>query len=781
MHVALIGAEFEENLAIRSIQGALEDAGHTVLVVVFNGPEDTDRAARELAGSGAALAGLSMVFTYRAREFADLATRARALGYSGRLVAGGHFASFHAEALLVSVPAIDAVVCGEGEQPMRALAARPGAPEGVPGLVWRGDDGALRRTEEAVKPPDLDALPWPHRRRPYDRCLGLPIVNMLGSRGCTHSCSFCSIAAWHRLCGGARLRLRAPAAVAEEMATLWRDGVRIFNFHDDNFILPRADATRVRVAALAAELAERGVGRIAFAIKARPDGVDERLFRELRALGLFRVFLGIEAGTDESLRHLGRGQRLADNVRALDTVNRLGLHACFNLLLWNPDSTLEDVAANVAFLRAHPANPMNFCRTEVYAGTPIEARLRAADRLEGDLWAPTYTMTDARAQTAFELVYAAFEGRSFPSDCVQHRAMEVDYEFHLLEHFHGPQPDLRRRVKAYVRTVNRDTCDRLDEILAASERAVDDPAAPWAALPAIRERLAVANRRLQAEGCALVDLARARARSARRPLRRRHAWLPRARKTAAGLAAGAALFVAACRTEDSRATEEAPLPTDVRGPGRPLTQPTEMVAVPPEPRAAPDTGAARAPTPSDAVAPVPPRVTERPPLPPARPPTVRPQATEYAPLPPRPTPPRPTPPLPTPAPTPADARTPPPDAGPTAPDAGPAQIDDAELREIFRSRGFSDVARLAADAEALAIEVWLDPAGRVVRAEVRAAGLAAAAREDLAAYVRAFDFQVPVAPDRHATFTFTREELRAQRIRDTRVFEEAARPPKRRR
>ena len=60
MHVVLVGAEFEENLAVRYLRGALEHAGHRVTTVVFNEPADSERAAREIAESGAPLAGLDL-------------------------------------------------------------------------------------------------------------------------------------------------------------------------------------------------------------------------------------------------------------------------------------------------------------------------------------------------------------------------------------------------------------------------------------------------------------------------------------------------------------------------------------------------------------------------------------------------------------------------------------------------------------------------------------------------------------------------------------------------
>src|ERR1035437_1195129 len=261
MNIALVGAECEENLALRYIRTALEGRGHSVTQITFNAESDTEAAAECLARSGAGLAGFSMVFTYRAAEFAALGRRSRELGFRGHLVAGGHFAAFNAEALLRDVPAFDSVAIGEGEELMCALAKRLDSLAEVRGLVWRNGGGAIRRNAPAEKPPDLDRLPLPTRLEPPDSYLGLPVANMLGSRGCTHACAFCSIAAWHRLCGGARLRVRAPAAIADEMAGLYARGYRIFHFHDDNFFLPDRRQSLRRFWRLRGELQARGVDR----------------------------------------------------------------------------------------------------------------------------------------------------------------------------------------------------------------------------------------------------------------------------------------------------------------------------------------------------------------------------------------------------------------------------------------------------------------------------------------------------------------------------------------
>jgi hypothetical protein len=110
---------------------------------------------------------------------------------------------------------------------------------------------------------------------------------------------------------------------------------------------------------------------------------------------------------------------------------------------------------------------MNFCRTEIYAGTPLEARLRREGRLRGDYWGYDYTIADPRAQQLFEIVYPVFADRNYGERAVHHQTMSVDYEYQLLAHFFGGHRALRRRVKDYVVAVNSNTCDYLEEIVRA--------------------------------------------------------------------------------------------------------------------------------------------------------------------------------------------------------------------------------------------------------------------------------------------------------------------------
>lgn len=468
MKIALVGPELEENLALRYIHASLSRAGHDVRIFDFHAPEQAAPLAAEIALWRPEIVGLSMVFTARAGEYLDLAAGLRQRGFAGHITAGGHFASFHATQLLAEFPALDSVLHGEGEAAMIDLAKKLSCSMDVLGITVRGQDG--KNVETPPRPPldDLDKLPWPSRSLQPQNYLGLPIANVLAGRGCFGNCHFCSINAWHRKMGGKRFRQRSLEDLSAELAWLYHDrGIRIFNFHDDNFFLPRRSDNLRRFGRLKALLDKAGVGRIAIQIKARPDSIDPEIVAALKELGLFRVFLGVESNAVNGLKALGRGIERKQNRAALDALLAAELHVTFNLLMFEPDCSLDDLRQNVDFMRAYRQVPLNFCRVEVYSGTELERRLRGQGRLEGDYFGYNYRIADDRSQLAYEIFRAVFSPRNFLTSGMNLRAMAVDYNLQILRHFFGPaaRPALVRQAKGFIGRLNDNNVRLLGEIL----------------------------------------------------------------------------------------------------------------------------------------------------------------------------------------------------------------------------------------------------------------------------------------------------------------------------
>ncbi|MCC6553966.1 MAG: cobalamin-dependent protein [Polyangiaceae bacterium] len=630
MHVLLVGAELEENLALRYLAASLEASGHTVDFATFDRAADAPGVLAALARRPPELVGVSMTFQFRAREFGALAAAMRDAGYTGHITCGGHFPTFaHAE-VLDAFPAIDTVVRHEGEITLPELCAAVAAgasPEAlarVTGVAFRGADGAVITNPARPLVEDLDALPFPKRTGEPQLHLGIPAAFLVGSRGCYGHCTFCCIHAYLKEAGGPAYRMRSAESVAEEMAVLRRSrGARMFVFHDDDFFTRDPARDLARVTALRDGLRRRGVDDIAVVVKARPDDVDERVFAALQDIGLLRVYLGIEAGSTEGLRVLGRGVDLAQNRRALDFLRSRDVYTCFNMLAFDPESTVRSLRSSFEFIREYAEVPMNFCRTEIYVGTPLMHKLAREGRLVGDVFGWDYEIRDPAAERAFRVFARAFLDRNFRCDGLMNSTLGLGYHLHLLRTFypHAMTGALRRLVDEATRRVNLDCVERMLAILdfAASD-ASKEPARLEDFTARAAEEISLADRRLEEQvASATNEIYRA-------------AFAPRAARAArvpqwqAISAATLALTPLAC---DPLPPPPDPLPPPVietaPDAGRPLPPPPDPL---PPPVVTPDgtgtstggfatpppsTGPDRPPPPPD---PLPPPTRRRPPPPP---------------------------------------------------------------------------------------------------------------------------------------------------------------------
>ena len=466
MKVALIGAELEENLGLRYIASSLESKGHKVAIVPYNSEQDTEQAVRQTLAFAPQIAGLSMIFTSRGREFCRFAEQLRKAGYRGHVIAGGPFASFNCERLVTEFPAFDSVALGEGETVMCELAAHLDSLEQVSGLCHRGSDGSAVTNPNTGNADNLDDLPWP-KRTVFHSYFDKPIASILTSRGCWRECAFCSINAWYERGGGKKFRFRSVASIVAEIRDLYhRHGIRIFNFQDDNFFLPNPAKAAERFDAVRAGLRSEGVGQIAIAVKARPDSINRESISILDDLGLFRVFLGVENASENGLRNLNRKNTVAQILNALEVLNSFDVHIAYNLLMFEPDTTMDEILINLRFMERHNENPFNFCRAEAYPGTGLECKLLREGRLLGDAFGYDYRLKDRRSEAFHQIANFAFFDRNFSDFGLHYFNMQVDFYFQLLRRFHPEMlsQTIRAAVRNFIKQTNLDTYERMAEI-----------------------------------------------------------------------------------------------------------------------------------------------------------------------------------------------------------------------------------------------------------------------------------------------------------------------------
>jgi TonB family protein len=508
MRVLLAGPDYEENLSLRYLSGSLLAAGHDVVLAAFNSPDDIAAVAREARGAN--LVGLSMCFQSRAKEFLRLARLIKSRQPQTLMVAGGHYASCAAQPLIANHAEIDVIVIHEGESTLveigDALTHLEERLRRIPGIAYR-NAGRVCFTAPRATLDDLDALPFPDRRGPIHSIAGVPTSYLMGSRGCYGSCAYCCITTLHQLAPGKRFRQRSVDRIADEMAALYQErGTRQFIFHDDNFLVPSAAFNLKRMSEFGKALKKRGVEDIALVIKCRPADANPRVLRRLKDLGLVRVFLGVESATVTGLSSLERIQSVEDSVRALETCSDLDISAQFTLMIFHPDATLGTLRSDVQFMRRFSGNPLNFCRAEIYAGTPLEKRMILLGRARGNYLAREYSLSDRVADLACNLSLDLFYPRCWDTGSLMQKTIGLDHTAAVRKRF-DRRPEgtaLCQRVSRWLRSVNLDTISLLDEVLdLSSSRADPKDAGLQRALIDLKERECATRAGFLSEGSQL--------------------------------------------------------------------------------------------------------------------------------------------------------------------------------------------------------------------------------------------------------------------------------------
>ena len=254
----------------------------------------------------------------------------------------------------------------------------------ITGIAYREDD-QVRFTPQRRTLDDLDTLKFPERSGRIHTIAGVPTSFLMGSRGCYENCSYCCITTLHNLAPGKKFRQRSVELIADAMAELYRErGTRQFVFHDANFLVPSVAHNQARIEGFDKAFKNHGMEDIALLTKCRPSDANRDVLSRLKEMGLVRIFMGIESATEMGLLTLDRHQTVGQSIRALDICGELDVSAQFTLMTFNPDANLNTLRADLAFMRRFAGNPLNFCRAEIYAGTPLEKRMIALGRARGD-------------------------------------------------------------------------------------------------------------------------------------------------------------------------------------------------------------------------------------------------------------------------------------------------------------------------------------------------------------------------------------------------------------
>ncbi|NOZ81591.1 MAG: B12-binding domain-containing radical SAM protein [Candidatus Micrarchaeota archaeon] len=462
LKVLLVGAEEEENLSIRYLAAVLDEKGYHAEIAGCSDYKDFRGVIKTVKKSRPGLIGISIAFQRLASMFFELVSEIRKAGYEGHITVGGHFPTFEYRKILETQRGIDSVIRFEGEQPIVELAEFcEGKREitSVKNLVYR-DSGRLRENPCICRFQDLDKLPFPVRDKKPQIRLGERFATLVSSRGCFHSrCLYCCIGAFHSKKAGSKYSLRSPDNVAREISELYhKRGVRIFQFHDDNFMLPSRDDNVKRLKEIRNALLREGVdpNDVAFLIKARPDSIDEEVASMLEEIGVVGIFLGIENASESGLKALTRGTNLDEIYNALNVLkNRFAV--TYNLLIFHPTATLDEINENIYFIKNNLDCPFDFGRAEIVAGSPLERLVINEKLIRGEWPNWDYRIKDDAVQKMFEINLATFRRKGSNYSQLAHTLIALFYRAHVVN-------------RIYPGKVSRNLLDKTKKLIEKSNR-----------------------------------------------------------------------------------------------------------------------------------------------------------------------------------------------------------------------------------------------------------------------------------------------------------------------
>ena len=227
-------------------------------------------------------------------------------------------------------------------------------------------------------------------------------------------------------------------------------------------------------------------------IKCRADNVEEGLFRRLQDMGIVRAYVGVKSGSDGSLRRMNKHTTVAQNRRALEALHQVGMLADFGLIFFDPDSTVEDVRANLDFFHAMAGGARRRSALAGWRSTPARRSWSACSARAGSAesyLAWNYAIADPRVELLFRLMIATMRHRHYDNNGLAKQCSIACYEWTMARYVLGHQANsaLERQLQTIVAHANNHSLAMLEEMFDFTlheniydARLVNDQAATWA-------------------------------------------------------------------------------------------------------------------------------------------------------------------------------------------------------------------------------------------------------------------------------------------------------------
>jgi radical SAM superfamily enzyme YgiQ (UPF0313 family) len=320
------------------------------------------------------------------------------------VVAGGFGPSKEPEKVLrAENQAINFVVIGEGEltflELVKNIEKKDDAFGGVNGLAYLQKDGELIITNSREYIKDLDSLPWPayHLLFPdfssycgpniEGRELSPPTAVLIGSRGCPHRCTFCSL-------GSKMYRQRNPKDIVSEIDFYeQRFQVKSIQFYDDEFI-GLSSMQNEWIEKICSEIIKRGLQKkLSFLVQGRlSQFVDLKTLKKMREANFVWIWWGAESGSQKILDSIKKDIKIENIIKNVNLAKQAGIKSLLYIMVGFPGETVRDIGLTVSLIKKAKADGVRIHILSPFPGSELRKYFEEHSLLESE----DYYKFDAR-------------------------------------------------------------------------------------------------------------------------------------------------------------------------------------------------------------------------------------------------------------------------------------------------------------------------------------------------------------------------------------------------
>jgi len=264
-----------------------------------------------------------------------------------KIIVGGPLAHYNSETVLENSP-VDICVRGEGEITIQDIIYNLADLSGVNGISYKDTRSVVHRNPERDRIANPDLIPYPY----YDAfamdyyfkqsIFGAEVrrsINILSSRGCPYSCTFCSLSF-------PNVTYRSIGNVIAEIQYL-KDhyNVDCVSFADELFVINKR-----RVYEFCEKVKPL---KIKWGGQARANIVDDdvELIKAMKSSGCQYIGYGLESATNEMLSAMQKKSTVRQNMNAVRVALEQKLIVVAQYMFGFPGETVETIKSGIEFFK----------------------------------------------------------------------------------------------------------------------------------------------------------------------------------------------------------------------------------------------------------------------------------------------------------------------------------------------------------------------------------------------------------------------------------------------